>query len=235
MRLSCDGSEKEPNRLSPQAFLKGLEPTPRWTRWPITRTRPGPTPKGSETTIDLTNFSDLFTAIDATIRWKAGLGHRVRLADEALGRPGVQRHAAEQAENIAAAFVTLRSDPRVGWGPITVRDNVSSTPVCGTRPSDGSGASAHALPMQAAPTTVLLRGRRDRTGAADREGDGGHAKMAPLTGTGGGPCRSSRRVRTERPRSSCTRPNRWSSGRGGGPRPGRRTAVDGRRGPLTVG
>ncbi len=161
--LSCDGSEKEPNRLSPQAFLKGLDEAGRPEMDAVAHhpyPSGKPTPKGSETTIDLTNFSDLFTAIDATYLrgkpvWATEYGWQTKPSD-VLAFSVTPR---EQAENIAAAFVTLRSDPRVEMGTYYfVQDNGQFN--TGLRDEAGAtkpGASAHALPMQAAPTTVAPR------------------------------------------------------------------------------
>ena len=162
--LSCPSDEKEPNRLAPQDFLKGLDEAGRpemdaVAHHPYPTGRP--TPKGSPTAIDLTNFSDLFTAIDATYLkgkpvWATEYGWQTKPSD-------VMAFAVtedQQASNIVGAFTTLRANPRVEMGTYYfVQDNGQFN--TGLRDEGGRtkpGAAAFALPMQATPTTVASGG-----------------------------------------------------------------------------
>lgn len=158
--LACPATEPEPNRLSPQDFLKGLDEAGKpdmdaVAHHPYPAGRP--TPKGSPVAIDLTNFEDLFTAIDATYLsgkpvWATEYGWQTVPSD-------VLKYAVtpeEQAKNIVTAFGTLGANPRVKMGTYYfVQDNGQFN--TGLRDIDGKskpGAAAFALPMQVTPTTV---------------------------------------------------------------------------------
>lgn len=162
--LRCPGSENAPNRLSPQDFLKGLDeagqpdmdavghhPYPTGT----------PTPKGSPTAIDLTNFEDLFTAIDATYLkdkpvWATEYGWQTVPSDVMKFTVTPE----QQAQNVVTAFTVLRANPRVQMGTYYfVQDNGQFN--TGLRDIDGRAkpaAAAFALPMQASPRNVASGG-----------------------------------------------------------------------------
>ncbi len=168
--LSCPDTESEPNRLSPQDFLKGLDEAGRPDMdavghhpYPTGR----PTPKGSPTAIDLTNFEDLFTAIDATYLrgkpvWATEYGWQTVPSDVMTFTVTPQ----QQAENVVHAFTILRANPRVRMGTYYfVQDNGQFN--TGLRDQEGTAkpaAAAFALPMEATPRTVASGGPVTVTG-----------------------------------------------------------------------
>ncbi len=168
--LSCPDTEKEPNRLSPQDFLKGLDEAGKPDMdavghhpYPTGR----PTPKGDPTAIDLTNFGDLFTAIDATYLkdkpiWATEYGWQT-VPSEVMSFTVTPE---QQAKNVVQAFATLRANPRVRMGTYYfVQDNGQFN--TGLRDQEGTAkpaAAAFALPMAASRTTVPARSPLTITG-----------------------------------------------------------------------
>ncbi len=162
--LSCPASgetAKQPNRMSPQDFLRGLDQEGLRPEMDAVADHPypsaDPSRPRSKYAVDLYNLPELFQVIDETYLqgkrvWATEYGWQT-VESEVLKYTVSPE---EQAFRIAQAFATLRANPRLEMGTYYfLQDNGQFN--TGLRDVDGNvkpGAGAFAVPMYAMPTTV---------------------------------------------------------------------------------
>lgn len=163
--LTCPATDREPNRLSPQDFLLGLDQDGLRPPMDAVADHPypaaGPDRPKSKYAINIYNLQDLFTAIDATYLrgkpvWATEYGWQT-VESEVLKYTVSPE---EQAYRIAEAYATLRRNPRLELATYYyLQDNGQFN--TGLRDINGEtklGAGAFAVPMFAEPRTVAAGG-----------------------------------------------------------------------------